>query len=171
MLTEFLVDTGEEGEEVYFSTRAKLYFFAGKDGWKDRGTGVIKVNVRTISDEVAEGDVEAQQSSSGKRKARLLMRADATHRVILNTPIFKGMRFGDADSSEPTGKVMHLQSLEDGKPLPLQIKVCTLGSHINACLFDPIERDSSICTTINCSQTLATSGDPCIDISFTNAAS
>lgn len=82
--------------------------------------------MRTVSDEAAEGDVEAQQSSPNKRKARLLMRADATHRVILNSPIFKGMRFGDADSSEPTGKVMHLQSLEDGKPLPLQIKVCTL---------------------------------------------
>ncbi|KAJ9653830.1 hypothetical protein H2198_007058 [Neophaeococcomyces mojaviensis] len=119
---EALVDTGEEDEEVHFSARAKLYVFAGKDGWKDRGTGVFKINVRTVHDEAAEGDVEAQ-ASSGKKKARLLMRADATHRVILNSPIFKGMRFGAPDGSEPAGKVMHLQSLEDGKPLPLQIKI------------------------------------------------
>lgn len=53
------------------------------------------------------------------------MRADATHRVILNTPVFRGMRFGAADGSVPTGKSLHLQSLEDGKPVPLQIKVST----------------------------------------------
>lgn len=68
-------------------------------------------------------DVEAQAESAGRRKARLLMRADATHRVILNTPVFKGMRFGAPDGTEPTGKIMHLQSLEESKPVPLQIKV------------------------------------------------
>jgi len=119
MLT-ILVDTGEEGEKVYFSSRARLYFFDG--AWKERGTGVFKINLRPSEDGHAESDPEAQ-TSNGKRKARLLMRADATHKVLLNSPVFKGLKFGAADGTEPTGKLMHLQSLENGKPLPLQIKV------------------------------------------------
>lgn len=51
------------------------------------------------------------------------MRADGTHRVILNSPVFKGMQFGASDGTEPTGKIMHLQSLEEAKAVPLQIKV------------------------------------------------
>lgn len=119
------VDTGEEGEEVHFSARARLYFF--DQSWKERGTGVIKVNIRASDDEDTESrepDPEAQ-APGGRRKARLLMRADATHKVLLNTPVFKGMKFGASDGSEPTGKLMHLQSLENGKPLLLQIKVST----------------------------------------------
>lgn len=117
------VDTGEEGELVQFSSRARLYFFDG--AWKERGTGVFKVNVRMADlgpSSTAALDPDARPSSA-KRKARLLMRADATHRVILNSPIFKGMRFGQSDGSKPTGKIMHIQSLENGKPVPLQIKI------------------------------------------------
>lgn len=122
-----IVETGEDGEEVHFSSRARLYFYDG--AWKERGTGTFKINIRilaTESSETSEVDVEAQTSTS-RRKARLLMRADATHRVILNSPVFKGMRFGSPDGTEPTGKVMHLQSLEEGKPVPLQLKVCYVG--------------------------------------------
>jgi Ran-binding protein 3 len=128
-----LVDTGEEGEEVHFSSRARLYFFDG--AWKERGTGVFKLNIRTAEDEnteSTEADPEAQVPS-GKRKARLLMRADATHKVLLNSPVFKGMKFGAADGTEPTGKLMHLQALENGKPLPLQIKVSTVVCRVLHC--------------------------------------
>lgn len=127
-LLTMTVDTGEEGEEVHFSSRARLYFFDGS--WKERGTGVIKVNIRTPGDEDTESrepDPEAQ-AMGGRRKARLLMRADATHKVLLNSPVFKGMKFGAPDGSEPTGKLMHVQSLENGKPLLLQIKVSASAS-------------------------------------------
>lgn len=112
---------------MHFSARARLYFFSKEGGWKERGTGTFKINVRIDDDSITEDtrvDVEAQaEYTTGRRKARLLMRADATHRVILNTPVFKGMRFGAPDGTEPTGKIMHLQSLEESKPVPLQIKV------------------------------------------------
>ena len=91
---------------------------------------MIKVNIRTSGDEDTElrgPDPEAQRMG-GRRKARLLMRADATHKVLLNSPVFKGMKFGAPDGSEPTGKVMHVQSLENGKPLLFQIKVSALAS-------------------------------------------
>lgn len=127
VLTLLTVDTGEEGEETHFSARARLYFFSKDGGWKERGTGTFKINIRMDDDSINEEssvDVEAQaESATGRRKARLLMRADATHRVILNTPVFRGMRFGAPDGTEPTGKIMHLQSLEESKPVPLQIKV------------------------------------------------
>lgn len=58
-------------------------------------------------------------------KARIIMRTDGVHRVILNTPIFRGMQVGQSDGSEPTGKTMHLSGLEDGKPKAFQIKVCS----------------------------------------------
>lgn len=119
-----VVETGEDGEEVHFQSRARLYFYDG--AWKERGTGNFKINIRIVANESSENtevDVE-EQTSASRRKARLLMRADATHRVILNSPVFKGMRFGAPDGTEPTGKVMHLQSLEEGKPIPLQLKVC-----------------------------------------------
>jgi Ran-binding protein 3 len=84
-----------------------------------------------VTDDINESDPESQSSN---RKARLLMRADGTHRVILNSPVFRGMQFGASDGSPPTGKIMHLQSLEEAKPVPLQIKVgpvhCVAGEQM-----------------------------------------
>lgn len=71
----------------------------------------------------SEPDPESQTTKT-RRKARLLMRADATHRVILNSPIFRGMQFGAYGNTAPTGKTMTLQCQEDGKVVLLQIKVC-----------------------------------------------
>lgn len=75
----------------------------------------------------ARADVEAGNDSesftAAERRARLIMRTDGVHRVILNTPIFKDMRIGQQDGSEPIGKTMHMTGLEDGKPRAFQIKV------------------------------------------------
>lgn len=65
--------TGEEEEAVVFHARAKLYLLEGGANWKERGVGVVKVNVH-----------------SGTGAGRLLMRTEATLHVILNTPLFPG---------------------------------------------------------------------------------
>lgn len=65
--------TGEEEESVVFHARAKLYLLEGGANWKERGVGVVKVNVH-----------------SGTGAGRLLMRTEATLHVILNTPLFSG---------------------------------------------------------------------------------
>lgn len=130
-LTEVVVDTGEENETTDFSCRAKLYYFAGAGvGWKERGVGTFKINTSEVSESLstaAEQNASTTDPEAGfrtvKRKARLIMRADGVHRVVLNSPMFKGMKFGDAEGNEPFGKLMHLQSLESGKPVPLQIRV------------------------------------------------
>ncbi|BGP28806.1 hypothetical protein JCM10296v2_000542 [Rhodotorula toruloides] len=71
--TEQEVVTGEEEEETVHSVRCKL--FAMHEGnWVERGTGPFKVN---------------QTKKEGKHNARLVMRADATHRLLLNAPLFR----------------------------------------------------------------------------------
>lgn len=53
----------------------------------------------------------------------MIMRADGVLRVMLNTPIFKGMTVGDATGKEPSTKQLHLASLEEGRSVPLLLRV------------------------------------------------
>ncbi|EXJ80970.1 hypothetical protein A1O3_07258 [Capronia epimyces CBS 606.96] len=140
------LETGEEGEETIFQCRAKLYHFDKE--WKERGVGVLKVNIRYESKSIdgeAEAEAENDDSETGsnpkeseeedvesggqaafstvERRARLIMRTDGVHRVVLNTPVFKDMTVGTHDGQEPSGKTMHLTGLEEGKPTFFQIKV------------------------------------------------
>lgn len=102
------LETGEEDETVEFSCRAKLYCFAtlvdGKKEWKERGLGVVRLNVKRKDD--GEGET---------KKARLLMRADGSHRVILNTPVKKEIKFGDPAGELPKGGYMYFMGTVDGR--------------------------------------------------------
>ena len=51
------------------------------------------------------------------------MRTVGVFRVVLNTPVFKGMKIGDNAGKEPTGKMISLAGVENGKPIPLMLKV------------------------------------------------
>ncbi|EEB92999.1 hypothetical protein MPER_08408 [Moniliophthora perniciosa FA553] len=69
------VSTGEEEEETIHQVRGKLFHLA--DGaWRERGTGLLKLNVR----------------ASDGGGARLVMRKEAVYTVILNVTLFHGMR-------------------------------------------------------------------------------
>lgn len=140
------METGEEEEETIYSCRAKLYHFEKE--WKESGAGVLKINIRYEAKPIGdnpeaekektekpkanaedEDDIEAgdQATFAGlERKARLIMRADGTHRLVLNTPVFKEMNVGTHDGKEPSGRTMHLTGLEAGKPTGFQIKVGSL---------------------------------------------
>ncbi|ETN47011.1 uncharacterized protein HMPREF1541_01201 [Cyphellophora europaea CBS 101466] len=118
------LETGEEGEETIFNARAKLYHFEKE--WKERGTGVLKVNVRqevqaAASD--AEADAENGESAKIVLRARVIMRADGVHRVILNSPVFKEMKVGTESGETPTSKTMFLTGMDDGNPRLFQIKM------------------------------------------------
>lgn len=68
------VQTGEEDEEEMFRARAKLYVLEQADSgarWKERGVGPLKIK---------------RNKESGQ--GRLLMRTEATLRVVLNSPLF-----------------------------------------------------------------------------------
>lgn len=74
-------ETGEEGESTVWAGRAKLYTMAGEGSsraWQERGSGNFKFN---ITDEEP-------------RKARFVLRADGTHRLLLNVAVTKKMIFG-----------------------------------------------------------------------------
>ncbi|KAJ2605264.1 hypothetical protein H4R99_001244 [Coemansia sp. RSA 1722] len=89
------VRTFEEDETCLFSTKARLFELAGGN-WKERGNGQFKVNKHT---------------DNGRR--RMVMRTDLTFRLILNAPLFSGMKAAcerrfvrftcfDAESTTPT---------------------------------------------------------------------
>ena len=57
------------------------------------------------------------------------MRTEGVLRVILNTPLFKGMKVGTPTGEEPSGKQVTLAALEKGKTVPLLLRVCCLFSY------------------------------------------
>ncbi|KAK2811671.1 hypothetical protein FQN50_002015 [Emmonsiellopsis sp. PD_5] len=141
-------ETGEEGETTLFSCRGKLFHFDGKE-WRERGVGTFKVNIKependedVSPDENAKepaptptpaltGDDDKDQTTEEKEKkpqqpqkktSRLIMRADGVWRVILNTPIFKGMKAGDPSGAPPSGKQVHFAGFEEGKSVPFLLR-------------------------------------------------
>ncbi|KAI9799514.1 MAG: hypothetical protein M1833_004036 [Piccolia ochrophora] len=139
------VETGEEEEETIFSNRAKLFYFNRTDkAWKERGMGVLKLNISLThhneelkavgeheqedSDEDPEKG-EAGPQKRGKRSARLLMRAEGVYRVLLNVPVFKDIQVGDKDGLEPPGKTIIMTAPEEGSPVMFQIR---FGSNATA---------------------------------------
>jgi len=140
MLTSVIVETGEENETTEYTCRAKLYNFVlsdpskpgSKKEWKERGLGTLRLNVQEqpaipAKDGEDEADLEGGAAPATKTKARLVMRADGSHRVILNTPVLKAITFGDAQGNEPKGQYMHFMGYVDiegaGKLEVLQLKV------------------------------------------------
>ena len=115
------IETGEEDETTEYSCRAKLYnYFTlpdGKKEWRERGLGVLRLNVKSGYD----GD------ESNKPKARFLMRADGSHRVVLNTPVKKEIKFGTPSGGPPTNGFIYFLGTFDGRSNleMLQIKVRT----------------------------------------------
>ncbi|KAK5118475.1 hypothetical protein LTR62_002990 [Meristemomyces frigidus] len=121
------IETGEEDEITEYSCRAKLYNFSsptegGKKEWRERGLGILRLNVNRVA-----GDDHTEV------KARFLMRADGSHRVVLNSPVTKSISFGSAGGGPPQGGLMMFMgtTLEADKGLEtLQLKVCSLISAV-----------------------------------------
>ncbi|EFE34878.1 nuclear protein export protein Yrb2, putative [Trichophyton benhamiae CBS 112371] len=116
-------ETGEEDEETHFSVRGKLFHFTGSE-WKERGIGTFKLNVKKLPESAA-GDEEeggAAATKPTKRSARFIMRTDGVFRLILNIPLYKGMKVGDAEGKEPTGKHVQIAGVEDGRTVPLLLR-------------------------------------------------
>jgi Ran-binding protein 3 len=158
MLTMDIVETGEENERTVFSARAKLFSYDKKE-WRERGVGMLKLNVTRDGyddddEEEEEGEEEegeeeddddSRSSASSadihnpgtkasaetatpvrQRKARFILRAEGSHRVVLNTPLSKQTRFGgDSAGARPTGSALLFHGLLEGSdaPVMLQLKV------------------------------------------------
>ena len=110
------VDTGEEGEDTIFQARAKLFEFRhDSQSWAERGIGTFKLNVTPQ-------DLEKQEEEGESRaRARFVMRATATHKVMLNAPIFKEMSIKETAGN----KIMFSVPLK-AKLIPYTLRVCAL---------------------------------------------
>ena len=118
------MDTGEEGEDTLFQARGKLFEYTSSGEWAERGIGPFKLNVTRPDPEVAEED-----RTIG---ARFLMRAQHTHRVMLNTRVFKEMKISDSRGNAPSGKTVMFSAVHEGKVVPFLFKVsCNVNQRIS----------------------------------------
>ncbi|KAK4112146.1 PH domain-like protein [Canariomyces notabilis] len=110
-LQKVVIDDGEGQELTLFSARAKMYIMEKGVGWKERGAGMLKINVPKSTVDLDDqgvpdpttfdasalddnnGDEEAEEGHAGRKHVRLIMRQDHTLRVILNTVILPAMKF------------------------------------------------------------------------------
>lgn len=131
------VHDGEEDEVTLFSCRAKLFAMdVGGTAWKERGAGVVKVNVHRSCVEMDEwdakpipGSFDASQGDEGTEgkpviAARLIMRQDNTHKLILNTAIIRALKFVEKPGN--TGKQFMFTAFDGGKPINMLLRVSEL---------------------------------------------
>ncbi|KAF2113414.1 hypothetical protein BDV96DRAFT_124237 [Lophiotrema nucula] len=101
------VETGEEHEDVVWVGRAKLFTLdREKKQWQERGVGPFKFNI----------------TKAEPKKARFIIRADGTHRLLLNAAVTKDMLFGDPAGKVPTdGKASFSAPAADGRGVDMHI--------------------------------------------------
>ncbi|KAH7825229.1 uncharacterized protein MONOS_12459 [Monocercomonoides exilis] len=98
--------TGEENDELKWSGKVKLYAVGEnaekKKEYKERGVGDLKLNYskpKSGEGKEEEGDkAEKKESEAKEGFFRLVMRADITLRLVLNTRITKEMEFVNVDA-------------------------------------------------------------------------
>ncbi|AOA65326.1 hypothetical protein PP7435_CHR4-0354 [Komagataella phaffii CBS 7435] len=102
--------SAEVEQKSLYSVKSKLYRLdldAIKEGWKEKGIGILKLIDKT--------DTEFY---------KLVMRQDATFRSLLNIPLVKGLKIDKGmESSLQSEKFLRITLQEDGKPLQYSIKV------------------------------------------------
>ncbi|KAG9241186.1 hypothetical protein BJ878DRAFT_483180 [Calycina marina] len=100
------IQDGETDEATLMQIHAKLLAFTQATGWRERGKGVIKLNVpKSTVDYDSDGNavsgsfdisgLDTEEDENAPRQPRLIMRVANTHRVILNANVFKLMKFDD----------------------------------------------------------------------------
>ncbi|KAL6884399.1 P-loop containing nucleoside triphosphate hydrolase protein [Trichoderma longibrachiatum] len=131
------VDDGEAGEATLLSVRAKMYYHDKDAGWKERGGGMLKINVpqgcieydETGAPILGTFDASALESSDGDddkaqghKVPRLLMRQDQTLRVILNTALLPAMTFQEKASLKTVSIFFTAIEGEPAKPVNVTMK-------------------------------------------------
>ncbi|KHN97870.1 Pleckstrin-domain containing protein [Metarhizium album ARSEF 1941] len=145
-LHKIAVDDGEAGEVTVVSVRAKMFCLDRKEGWKERGAGMLKINVPNASvdfdDEGAvvpgsfdascleTDDDSADGESAGPKVARLILRQDQTHRVILNTAILPAMEFQEKASLKSVGILFTAFEGAETKPVSITMRMSAANSKL-----------------------------------------
>lgn len=129
------VHDGEEDEITLSQFRAKLFAMESKEqGWQERGVGNLKVNVNKSCVEYDEYtgapipgsfDVSLRdepEDAAPVIAARMVMRQENTHRVILNTSINRALKLEDKPSNA-AGKGYMFTAFDGAKPVNMLLKV------------------------------------------------
>jgi hypothetical protein len=112
-----------------------MYVMEKGVGWKERGAGMLKVNVPKSTVEFDDQGVpdptsfdasvlEDEEDGGGPKHVRLIMRQDHTLRVILNTVILPAMKL-QVTNRLKTSTVL-FTAFEEGEGRQVQVKVCFL---------------------------------------------
>jgi len=128
-----VVDDGESGEVTILAVRAKMFHMEKGVGWKERGAGMLKINVpkSTVEfDDFGNPDAttfdasvleEDDDDSDGPKTVRLVMRQDHTLRVILNTAVVPAMTFKLTQKLKSA--YVLFTAFENGEAKQVQMKV------------------------------------------------
>ncbi|KEY70865.1 hypothetical protein S7711_00711 [Stachybotrys chartarum IBT 7711] len=138
-LQKIEVNDGEAGESTILSVRAKMFHLDKEAGWKERGAGMLKINVPSAcvefdsSDTPVPGSFDASglsaetededNKTAHAKVVRLLMRQDQTHRVILNTAILPAMKFTEKASLKSVGILFTAFEGSDAKPVSITMRM------------------------------------------------
>lgn len=119
------------------SVRAKMFYHDKEAGWKERGAGMLKINVpQSCVDFNEDGtavpgsfdasglETDEEEAGAGPKICRLLMRQDQTHRVILNTVIVPAMKFQEKASLKSVGILFTAFEGATSQPVSVTMKVC-----------------------------------------------
>lgn len=138
-----VVDDGEAGEATIIQVRARMYYLdrsTNADGkeeiaWRERGAGILKVNV-PVSSVVIDPEtgvanpksfdvsVLKESTPENPKLVRLLMRQDSTLRVILNSVMLAKMDFQLKEGLKAKSVLFTAIEGEDAKHVQVQMKVC-----------------------------------------------
>lgn len=124
-----VIDDGEGEECTLFSVRAKMYVMEKGVGWKERGAGMLKVNVpKSTVEQDEQGvpdpasfDASVLEDDQARKHVRLIMRQDHTLRVILNTVILPAMTFHVTHKLKAA--TVLFTAFEGGEARQVQVKV------------------------------------------------
>ncbi|KAG6042493.1 hypothetical protein E4U17_001415 [Claviceps sp. LM77 group G4] len=138
------VDDGEAGEITMVSVRAKMFSFDKQTGWKERGAGMLKINVPRACVEFDDSggvipgsfdasglELDESPDQVGKSKvARLILRQDQTRRVILNTAILPAMDFQETASLKSVGILFTALEGSGATPVGITIRMSATSSKV-----------------------------------------
>lgn len=137
-LVTVVVNTGEDGEATIVQVRSKMYVIDNDNkeaGWKERGAGALKINVpahcvdfddngNPISGSFDASRLDEDDSSPAFKGARLILRQDQTHRLLLNTVLLPAMTFQEKASLKAVNVLFTaFDAGEEGTPRPFSVNM------------------------------------------------
>ena len=121
------VVTGEEDEETIHQVRGKLFSLGAHNAWTERGTCLLKLNVRKSDG----GGASVRKISLRRMYIPLfslfytVMRKEAVYALLLNVTLFKGMHC----SLDKDPRYVRFSAIEKGSTMHYNLRVCSFSSY------------------------------------------